>query len=307
MKIDQKISTLARPLGPRSWVFAPIFSLIILCQLSAALAQEKAERSSDDYAAAYSEGIQNYSEGDFKEAVDSLLRAYALDPQPSTLRMVVRAYDEMGFCDAAMRQKEVLETVHPEADEPNLRRCADSGAVKLQCADKDGAVFGGRVLVDGKFSVECGQTISLAPGAHRLLPEPATRVRAPDREAARALRDAAQTVEVDAGELTEITLTFVAPPIRWKLADEPEVSVLTDLAVRVERLEANLPEYTVYLTDDGLYRVLLRPQSSSMRPSARPLTSPRPEVLRLCDSGERFDDQLYRCVPIKKMHVPKFD
>jgi hypothetical protein len=98
---------------------------------------------------------------------------------------------------------------------------------------------------------------------------------------------------------------FFAPPSRWRAADAPEVEQVADPPVTVERVGSPGRGYSVFLTADGIYRIFIHtPRVGAPAYIKLPF---RPDVLRLCDSGESFDRQSRRCSPIKGMMIPKFE
>jgi hypothetical protein len=240
----------------------------------------------DAYARYYGDGLRHYAEGDFSQAVENLFRAYALESKASTLGLIVTSYDKMGFCDAATRQLSVHRMVHPDTTSPTLSNCASTGAVAISCKGPEAAV-----TVDRQFTVSCGQRIELSTGEHQLSAE---RVDSPRR------------VTVEEGETESVELVFSPAPTRWKTASsEAKVSKLPDAAAQIDRLERGGLDYTVFQSQDGLYRIFIHPGSAS---SGGVLPLPlRPDVLRLCDSGESFDAKSHSCVPLQGMQIQKME
>lgn len=245
------------------------------------------------YAQYFGDGLREFGEGDYARSIHNLMRAYALDSRAETLALVVAAYDKMGFCDAASRQIEVFRAAHSGEDAPQLARCTQAGAVKLECVGVNGPMVSDRVRVDGQFEVRCGQNVALPPGEHVFR---FARGGAP--------RSARQTVGVQANRKVSLRLESFAKPTRWSAAGGTEVAQLRDFPTHVERVTDAGFGYTVFLTQDGIYRVFV--QSAPADPPAYFDLPFRPNILRLCDSGERFDNTSRQCLPVKGMKIPKF-
>ncbi|QDG53223.1 hypothetical protein FIV42_21475 [Persicimonas caeni] len=245
-----------------------------------------AQESEAAYARYYGDGLRHYAEGNFSAAVENLFRAYAVEPEASTMGLIVASYDKMGFCDAALRQIDVHRLVHPDTKIPTLQRCKSTGTVTLACEGPEAAV-----IVDRQFEVACGQEVTLPVGEHRLSAERS---------------DGPKRVDVEKGRAKEIALKFSPAPTRWKAAvNSPSVSKLSDGSAKVARLERAGLGYTVFLSNDGLYRVYIHPSAGD---AGHVFSLPmRPDVLRLCDSGEQFDRNASECVPISGMQIQKME
>lgn len=113
------------------------------------------------YEKLYARGIQDFAEGRYGRAVDSLQKAYARGQSATTLKLVIRAYDAMGHCDAAARQRAFFSDAHPDERAPRPRACTDPVEITLVCQP-----VGTPVRIDRVMSSTCGQTISIPPGEH---------------------------------------------------------------------------------------------------------------------------------------------
>lgn len=248
---------------------------------TAAVAQE----SSDAYARYYGDGLRHYAQGNFSQAVENLFRAYAIMPKASTLGLIVGSYDKLGFCDAAARQLDVHRLVHPDTEAPVLNRCNQTGILAIACEGPVAAI-----TIDRRFEVACDQEVALPVGEHHLSAE---RVDAPKK------------VVVTKGERIEIVLKFTPAPKRWKSATgSAGVPKLPDSAANVARLEGEGGlGYTVFQTKEGLFRVFIHPGPTD--PGQMISLPMRPDVLRLCDSGEQFDRKASQCVPVQGMQIQK--
>lgn len=274
-RFEYKWHSMAAILAALAWV----------ATLSLTSAPAMAE-SKDAYARYYGDGLRHYAEGDFGQAVENLFRAYALESKASTLGLIVTSYDKMGFCDAAKRQLGVHQLVHPEASSPELRQCASTGIVAITCKGPEADV-----TVDRQFHVSCGQRIALPTGEHQLSAE---RV------------DSPRHVVITEGQTEHVELVFSPAPTRWKTASSrTQVSKLSDASAQIDRLERSELDYTVFQSQDGLYRIFIHPGSSSAG-GVLPLPL-RPDVLRLCDSGESFDAKTSSCTPRQGMQIQKME
>jgi hypothetical protein len=119
------------------------------------------EKSASLYEKLYARGVQDFAEGRYGRAVDALQRAYARDKSASTLKLVIRAYDAMGHCDAAARQRAFFTDVHADERPPGPRKCTDPVEVTLVCQP-----VGTPVRIDRVMSSTCGQTVSIPAGDH---------------------------------------------------------------------------------------------------------------------------------------------
>lgn len=245
-----------------------------------------------NYAQYFGDGLRQFGEGNYGQAIPNLLRAYALDSKADTLRLVITAYDKMGFCDAAARQTEVFLAVHTGEDAPAPERCAQAGTVELECVGATGPLVGEPARVDGQFEVGCGQSLRLPVGTHEIS---VGQGRSPTSR---------QTVDVVKEATVSLRLESFGEPQRWGAPTSADVRQLVDFPVNVERVSDAGFGYTVFLTQDGIYRVFVQ-ASPSQTPAFFDLPF-RPNILRLCDSGERFDHSAHRCVPVEGMVVPKF-
>jgi hypothetical protein len=242
--------------------------------------------SNDAYVRYYGDGLRHYAEGDFGAAVQNLFRAYALDSKPSTLGLIVTSYDKMGYCDAAERQLGVHRLVHPDAGSPELIHCSSTGTVEIACKGPEADV-----TVDRQFQVSCGQRIALPVGEHRLSAE---RVDSPRR------------FTVQAGRTARVELAFAPAPTRWNTASSrTQSSKEPDAVAQIDRLERGGLDYTVFESPDGLYRIFVHPGSAASG-GVLPLQL-RPDVLRLCDSGESFDPASSHCIPLQGMQIQKME
>jgi hypothetical protein len=261
-------------------LLAAVVGLIVVSLTAAAATAEP----DDAYARYYGDGLRHYAEGNFGEAVENLFRAYALQSKASTMGLIVTSYDRMGFCDAAERQLGVHQLVHPDAASPSLDNCAATGTVAIACTGPETGV-----TVDRQFQVSCGQRIALPIGEHQLSAE---RV------------DSPKLIEINAGETESVELVFTPAPTRWKTAQSSaEVSKLSDTSTQIDRLEHGDLDYTVFQSRDGLYRIFVHPGTAAGG-GVLPLPI-RPDVLRLCDSGESFDAKKSGCVPHQGMQIRK--
>lgn len=244
-------------------------------------------QSSPSYAAYYGDGLRHYTEGRLSEAVEHLYRAYALRDEPATLSLIIRAYDEMGHCDAVERQLEIFALAHPEQKAPQARRCATTGQIELRCK-------GGQrpVRVDEHFEVACGKTVSVPVGERRLVGD---------------FAQAPRQVSVSADQTVSVELVFSPAPKRWKQArGRASVDMVQDSQLaRVDRLDGSANAYTVYQSPDGLYHIFIHQGGAGMG-GVIPIQI-RPEVLRLCDTGERYDQPSHSCVPVEEMQIQKME
>ncbi|AWV89032.1 hypothetical protein DN745_06640 [Bradymonas sediminis] len=277
--------------------------MIALCALALPLASAtqahaqstpKARHASSQdsrYAQYFGDGLREFGEGNFERAIPNLLRAYALDSRAETLGLVISAYDKMGYCDAALRQLEVFESAHARASAPGLAECAKIGTVQLECVGAAGALAGESAQVNGRFEVTCGEAVRLPAGEHAV---------AVGEGASEKSRRKVRVLE---GETVSLRLESIDPPKRWRPVT-PEVSQLPDLPAYVERVPDAGFSYSVFLTQDGIYRVFV--QAAADQPPAYFDLPFRPNILRLCDSGERYDRRLHECVPMEGLNITKF-
>lgn len=259
-------------------------------------AEPPAEVQDAAYAQYFGDGLRLFAEGQFGPAAQNLLRAYAMDARARTLAMAISAYDEMGFCDAVSRQTLLYQQAHPDAPPLAISRCKAPGQLVLECAGLRPEVGEGWVRVNDEFDVKCGRDIALPAGEHHLR----ARTRTVRGEQARA----PQSITVTAGKKSTVLLDFYDVPTRWEAAGKAAHALQT-LDARVERLGQPSLVYSVILGEDGIYQVYVHPY-----PDAAPefISLPlRPEVLRLCDAGQRLDLRARRCVPVDALAVPKFD
>lgn len=276
---------LCRRLAAALAVLAVIITAASGWAQSRSAASERTDETEQAYARYYGDGLRHYAEGDFEAAVENLFRAYAIRPEASTMGLIVRSYDQMGFCDAANRQVAVYRLVHDDKPVPEIDRCQTTGGLVIECEGRAAPI-----RVDGQFEAACGQRLTLPVGEHALSSE---RI------------DGAHKVSVSAGQTATARLTLTPRPQRWEPHDPPRIGQLSDPAVDVERLGAAGMGYTVFQSADGLYRIFILPDAGA---SGGLIGVPvRPDVLRLCDSGQRFDPGSHRCRPIGGMQIQKME
>ncbi|MFP4601241.1 MAG: hypothetical protein ACLFVJ_23535 [Persicimonas sp.] len=239
---------------------------------------------SAEYARSLGDGLRHHAEGRFDQAVEHLFRAYARDSRAKTLRFIVDSYDQMGFCDAAARQIDIYERDHPDAQPPQLERCASTGALSLECSRDEATV-----RIDGHFEARCGQSVDLPAGEHRV---------------AGPLIESARTVKIEAGEAARVELT-VRPRVSRLSRAGSTIDARSEGSPQVERLRGPSKDYPIYQAQDGLYHIFVLPDSAG-EAMFLPLEL-RPEVLRLCDSGERFDRESRRCLKADGLQIKKME
>lgn len=191
----------------------------------------------------YGEGLRHLAEGRMAQAVQHLFRAYGVEPSPRILALIVEAYDEMGHCDAADRKRAFFETVHPDDEVPQPKRCASTGTVDVECGSEDG-----QVVINGDFTIGCGRAVSLPAGeSHRLGIVGA---------------DQRQSVDVDSGG--DHAVEIAAEGRRADIARLSEYGGGVELlplefedSIRVPRLMFPFQQrdYKIFRTADGLYRI----------------------------------------------------
>ena len=149
------------------WIIG-LLSLAILTMPAIASGQQPEQdvdkawnQSASLYEKLYARGIQDFAEGRYGRAVDSLQRAYARGGSATTLKLIIRAYDAMGHCDAAARQRAFFSDAHPDQRPPGPRRCSNPVEVTLVCQP-----VGTPVRIDRVMSSACGQKISMPAGEH---------------------------------------------------------------------------------------------------------------------------------------------
>lgn len=239
---------------------------------------------SDGYARHLGDGLRHHAEGRFDQAVEHLFRAYAMDSRAKTLRLIVDSYDQMGFCDAAARQSDIFERNHPDAQPPEMERCANTGELTIECSQPKTTVH-----IDEHFEARCGQTIDLPVGEHRVTG---------------TLVESARTVKVEAGESARVELTIRPRVSRLSRAGSTS-DTRSEGSPQIERLRGPAGDYPVYQAQDGLYHIFILPDSAG-EAMFLPLGL-RPEVLRLCDSGERFDRESRRCLQADGLQIKKME
>lgn len=232
------------------------------------------------YAESYGEGLRLYAEGHYDRAVKHLFAAYALDPAPMPMALIIRSYDFMGHCSAANRQLEVFGQVFPEVEPPGLQRCAEPARLTIACHPRDTDV-----LVDGLITTRCGATIALPAGEHTLT--------------ATAL-GAEKTLQLDAGLQASVTLELT--PEKWI-----DHNARTALAghLRVDRLPTDAgTRYTVVQGSDGLYQIWAHGD-----PSQQGDSPVEPRIIRICDRHEAFHPLEKTCVPLPNdgIHIEKIE
>ncbi|TXD38896.1 hypothetical protein FRC98_00390 [Lujinxingia vulgaris] len=241
--------------GSRVWVGGVVGGLMLVWSMQAWGQQDA---SAGVY---YGDGLRNLAEGRYAEALVDLHRAYGIAGEPEMLEAIVGAYDTIGLCDAAMRQRDFYGIRHGQASAPELKRCLRVGQVEPICEGE-----GGRVVVDATFEVACGQRVILAEGRYRLEhPDGGERVE----------------VEVEAGSVQRVELEEPLP-VKGAVARLRGPGLFgTD----VQRLQPGAPAYTVYQSADGLYQIWVRPAAAARRYEA----VPRVEIVCPDDAGEEVD------------------
>ncbi len=194
-------------------------------------AQAQGDPTEQAYAAAFGAGLQSWAESNYVSAVMHLSRAYALKPDARPLRMVVRSYDMMGHCSAALQQQRLLEAEHGQDSKAELQRCADPAHLAVRCEMSEA-----QVVVDGTIRTTCGTTLLLPPGAHDVV--------VPGH-------DLAQRVVLSAGQRASLDLKV--SPRKW-----PEAMARAGSGARVPRILDDADRYTVYMSRDGLYQIWVR-------------------------------------------------
>jgi hypothetical protein len=194
---------------------------------SAASAQE--DPTEQAYAAAFGAGLQAWAESNYVASVMHMSRAYGLKPNPAPLRMVVRSYDMMGHCSAALQQQNLLELEHGVQSAVALQRCARPARLTLSCEMPDV-----QIVVDRMIRTTCGTTVLLPEGAHEVV--------VPEREVR-------QQVNLLAGQAR--TLALASSPRKWAKARGRS-------GAHVPRILDDAERYTVYMSRDGLYQIWVR-------------------------------------------------
>lgn len=236
------------------------------------------------YARSLGDGLRHYAEGRFGQAVEHLFRAYAMDSRARTLELIIDAYDQMGFCDAAGRQLDLYERDHAAQTVPTLDSCASTGELSIECSQSEATV-----RIDGRFEARCGQTVHLPVGEHRL---------------SGTLVESTQTVKIEQGKAARIDLT-IRPRVSRLSQTRSTIGTGSEGSPRVDRLRGPAGDFTAYQSRDGLYHIFILPNSSG-EAMFLPM-SLRPEVLRLCDSGQRFDRDSRRCVEADGLQIKKME
>ncbi len=181
------------------------------------------------YAAAFGAGLQAWAESNYVGAVMHMSRAYGLKPSPAPLRMVVRSYDMMGHCSAALQQQNLLELEHGVQSAVSLQRCAQPARLTLSCEMSEV-----QIVVDRMIRTTCGTTVLLPEGVHEVvIPE----------------REVHQRINLLAGQVS--TLQLKSSPRKWAKARGRS-------GTHVPRILDDAERYTVYMSRDGLYQIWVR-------------------------------------------------
>lgn len=226
----------------------------------------------------YGDGLRHLAEGDHEAAVEALFRAYGMSQRADVMALIVRAYDEMGHCDAVQRQMVFFDEVHgDDGEEIGIERCAEVGEVTVVCEE------GGFVRVERARWVPCGRTLKVPAGE-------TVRFRLG------GVGDG-ESVEVGPGQRREVTLGEATE----ERANEPSVSPaqiarlsrwtarvdrLAQSGARVPRIGEGGPAYRVYRTSDGLYQVWFRREGQES-----PARTPRVEIICPEDAPEGEVDE----------------
>ena len=208
------------------------------------------------YATYLGDGMRDYTEGRYDEAVAKLFRAYALRPEPQTLSLIVRAYDFMGHCTARARQAAMFTEAHPGRQPPAPQRCAQPATVTFACETAESPL-----RVDATIEARCNTPIQLAPGPHKV--------------ELLALR---HTEPFTARPGQTETVKLRVKPQKWSGSTHPRVPLLgNERAPNVPLLHDPYSQrYTVIMSRDGIYRIWMHQPSSAYDNSLlRPYQEPR--------------------------------
>ena len=207
-----------------------IVALVCAVGVMAPAASQAQEAPTDaTYAAAFGAGLQAWAESNYVASVMHMSRAYGLKPNPAPLRMVVRSYDMMGHCSAALQQQSLLELEHGVQHTVSLQRCAQPARLTLSCEMSEV-----QVVVDRLIRTTCGTTVLLPEGTHEVV--------VPEREVR-------QQVSLIAGQAR--TLALESSPRKWAKARGRS-------GTHVPRILDDAERYTVYMSRDGLYQIWVR-------------------------------------------------
>ncbi len=134
-----------------------------LLLLLASLTLASPASAEDVYADVFARGMGHWADGSYAQAVTQMSRAYALRPNPHALRMIVRAYDFMGHCNAAQAHLQMLREEFSDTSRVELQKCANPASVKLECSSPQLML-----VIDDVISTRCGAQVALPAGRHRV-------------------------------------------------------------------------------------------------------------------------------------------
>lgn len=248
----------------------PCALLLLSALLIAAPAAAQEQLNGDAaYAVYFGDGMRHHIEGRHGPAIEYLARAFAMRPQPQTLRMLVRSYDAIGHCDAAAGQRTLFKEMFASAGEPPAPvRCAAAATLKLECGSADADL-----LVDSYILTTCNATLTLPAGPHTIEGNGFSLI---ERVTLAAKESRTLALPIDAAREAD-----------RKGGADPE---------RIPRLATSAERFRVYLSPDGLYQIWVR-----LDERAPDLLSPYgPDIRFTCRKGENGQKQCEQSSAKKK-------
>lgn len=185
----------------------------------------------------FGDGMRMWAEGRYDEALTFLYRAHAISPTERTYAYIIRSHDFTGNCSAAEIQIEQMNVDYPGAAPPPLQLCYNPATLAIECEHPTS-----KILIDDKIHVTCDREVRLPGGMHDVY------VPSVDFRKQVTLEDGKRAV-------VQVKTT----PRKWSPASEGG-------RTKVPRVASDREHITVFLADDGVYRVWVQDHGPEMLP-----------------------------------------
>lgn len=185
----------------------------------------------------FGDGMRMWAEGRYEEALTLLYRAHAISPTERTYAYIIRSHDFTGNCTAAEAQLEQMNTDYPGATAPPLQLCYNPATLSIQCEHPTN-----QILIDDKIHVSCDREVRLPGGVHDVY------VPSVDFRKQVLLEDGKR-------EVVKVKTT----PKKWSPASDSGHT-------RVPHVASDRDRITVFMAEDGVYRVWVQENGPEMLP-----------------------------------------
>lgn len=215
-------------------------ALTLLCVLFACFGPAMSASAQEvdlAWAQYFGDGMRMWAEGRYDEALTLLYRAHAISPTERTYAYIIRSHDFTGNCTAAEAQLEQMGLDYPGATAPPLQLCYNPATLFIRCEHPTS-----QILIDDKMQVSCDREVRLPGGVHDVY-VPSV--------------DFRQQVLLEDGKREVVEVK--TKPRKWSPASDAS-------RTRVPRVAADRDRITVFLAEDGVYRVWVQEAGPEMLP-----------------------------------------